>query len=143
MFGLLWPTVPVQLFTHYRPSSLFLVTGKQSFKSCGAEEELKDALRELGKRLARSSGLLHIRATERNNGKVTVFSDFEVDPKLDDVARGIDTFRENNCDLVLAVGESHCPKTWVDAHGLLRGRRWVGARYSQAGVCVRCAGHEP
>lgn len=63
--------------------SIFLVTGKKSYQSSGAEEKINPLLK---------------------NYKVIYFSDFETNPKLGDVEKGISLFRKNNCDIVIAVG---------------------------------------
>ncbi len=65
------------------PKSIFLVTGKRSYDSCGAREIVEEACK--GREVHR-------------------FSDFEVNPKIEDVKRGIKICLENGCDLVVAVG---------------------------------------
>lgn len=64
-------------------NSIFLVTGKGSYQSSGAEEKLNPLLK---------------------NYRVVYFSDFETNPRLDDIERGISLFKKNNCDIVIAVG---------------------------------------
>lgn len=64
-------------------SNVFLVTGKDSYRRCGAEQALAHLLREK---------------------RVTHFSDFATNPKMEDVRRGIQLFRENAPGLVIAVG---------------------------------------
>jgi|ETNmetMinimDraft_2_1059921.scaffolds.fasta_scaffold01828_2 alcohol dehydrogenase class IV len=63
--------------------NIFLVTGKSSYHSCGAEDSLKEVL-------------------ERYN--VSRFYDFEENPKIEDVKKGMSLFREFNPDLVIGVG---------------------------------------
>ncbi len=62
---------------------ILLVRGKSSFKQSGAEENLQDVLREY---------------------EVLSFSEFECNPKIEDVRLGIETFRDSKYDAVLAVG---------------------------------------
>lgn len=65
------------------PNSIFLLTGKKSYELCGAKAIIEDILSDY---------------------KCVVFSDFEENPKLEDVARGIELIKENNCDLIISVG---------------------------------------
>ena len=62
---------------------VFLVTGKNSYASCGAENSLR--------------GLLGKYDFSR-------FYDFEENPKIEDVRRGMNSFRKFNPDLVIGVG---------------------------------------
>lgn len=66
-----------------RPSSIFLVTGKNSYQHCGAQTRIEPSLQPY---------------------RVTSFSDFSVNPQIEDVKKGISLFRQNQCDLVIAVG---------------------------------------
>ena len=63
--------------------NIFLVTGKDSYGSCGAEE----AVYSLMSRYTFSR-----------------FCDFEVNPKIEDVERGISLFREKDYDMIVAIG---------------------------------------
>jgi alcohol dehydrogenase class IV len=63
--------------------NIFLVTGKSSYHSCGAEDSLRKIL-------------------EKYN--VFRFYDFEENPKIEDVRKGGGLFREFNPDLVIGVG---------------------------------------
>lgn len=67
----------------YKPKSIFLVTGKNSYLKCGAEEKLEPILK---------------------NYNYTYFSDFEKNPKIEDVERGVEIFNNNKCDFIIAVG---------------------------------------
>lgn len=58
---------------------IFLVTGKTSFEKSGAKDRL-------------------------DLSDVTQFSDYEPNPKIEDIRQGIELFREQNCDVVLAIG---------------------------------------
>lgn len=64
-------------------SNVFLVTGKDSYRHCGAEQALAYLLRDK---------------------QVTRFSDFATNPKMEDVRRGVQLFRESAPGLVIAVG---------------------------------------
>jgi len=63
--------------------SIFLVTGRKSYRSCGAEAVLKELLESYD---------------------VTRFYDFSVNPKLEDVEMGLKIFREHDFDMIIAVG---------------------------------------
>jgi alcohol dehydrogenase class IV len=65
------------------PRSIFLVTGKDSFLGSGAYDKLAPILKPYK----------HYR-----------FFDFEENPKVEDVERGIELFNCNKCDLIIAVG---------------------------------------
>jgi len=69
--------------TKRQVSNLFVVTGKNSYKTSGAESFID----------ASSDGL-----------KVVRFSDFSVNPKLEDVREGINLYRKSDCDAVVAIG---------------------------------------
>jgi alcohol dehydrogenase len=63
--------------------SVFLVTGKKSYKTTGAEKKLSILLQ---------------------NCKVTRFFDFEVNPKLEDVLTGVKLLTKEKSELIIAVG---------------------------------------
>jgi alcohol dehydrogenase class IV len=65
------------------PKSILLVTGKNSYKSCGAQSILEKIL---------------------INYTFTRFFDFEENPKIEDVAVGVKIFNKINSDLIIAVG---------------------------------------
>jgi alcohol dehydrogenase class IV len=65
------------------PQRIFLVTGKSSYTSSGAEVALAPLLQDY---------------------RITRFYDFEQNPKIEDVEVGLEMFRENNYDLIIAVG---------------------------------------
>lgn len=65
------------------PKNILLVTGKISFTSSNAEKEIEPILNDF----------CHVR-----------FYDFDRNPKVEDVERGISLFNKNNCDLIIAVG---------------------------------------
>ncbi len=66
-----------------KPSSIFLVTGKNSYHQSGARKIVESLL---------------------SNYKIISFSDFSVNPQLEDVKKGIALYRQAQCDLVIAVG---------------------------------------
>lgn len=66
-----------------KPSSIFLVTGKESYKVSGAKYSLEPHLQGF---------------------KIVHFNDFSVNPSLDDVKRGVHLFQEKKCDFVIAIG---------------------------------------
>jgi alcohol dehydrogenase class IV len=67
----------------YPHTKILLVTGRNSYQSCGAKEKL-DAL-----------------LSDRN---VIPFSDFTPNPKDNDVIKGVNLFNTEGCDLILVVG---------------------------------------
>lgn len=62
---------------------VFLVTGKSSYEKSGAKEIMESLLKET---------------------PYYRFSDFEENPKLEDVKKGIDLFNEEKCELTIAIG---------------------------------------
>ena len=72
-----------EILSEQNPKNIFLVTGTSSYKQCGAKDAIQSIL----------SGY-----------KITHFSDFEVSPKLKDIEKGIEIYKKNNCDFVIAVG---------------------------------------
>ena len=66
-----------------KPRNIFLVTGKNSYRTSGAERILGDLLKEQ---------------------TVTFFNDVSGDPSLENIIKGMDIFIESECDAVIAVG---------------------------------------
>ncbi len=62
---------------------ILLVTGKDSYHICGAEDHLNRILADY--------------ETDR-------FSDFSNNPKIEDVIKGIEVFKQSRCDVIIAVG---------------------------------------
>jgi len=62
---------------------IFLVTGRKSYSLSGFSEE--------------------IRLLEKDF-KFTRFYNFETNPKIEDVKKGVKLYNENNCDLIISVG---------------------------------------
>lgn len=65
------------------PNSIFLVTGKNSFIDSGAHDKLEPILSPYS---------------------FCRYCNFEENPKVEDVERGIKLFNSNECDLIIAVG---------------------------------------
>jgi alcohol dehydrogenase class IV len=63
--------------------NILLVHDNQSYALCGAEEKL---------------------AWMNESCSVVEFSDFELNPKIEDVDRGVSLFKENDIDCIIAVG---------------------------------------
>jgi len=72
-----------EIVPKYNPKSIFLVTGQNSYDKCGAKSILNNILKNYNK--------IHFHA-------------FETNPKLKDIEKGINIFKKNNCDFVIAVG---------------------------------------
>jgi len=66
-----------------KPKRIFLVTNKNSYKTSGAKTAIDSLLNEY---------------------EVIHFQEFEINPKLPDIERGIEIFKKNKCDLVIAIG---------------------------------------
>jgi len=67
----------------YKPKRIFLVTGWNSFKLSGAKELLKKIL---------------------NKYNIIQFNNFETNPKIYDILKGIQIFNNSKCDVIIAVG---------------------------------------
>jgi alcohol dehydrogenase len=65
------------------PSSIFLVTGKKSYRLSGLQTFIEDHL---------------------DGYNFLQYSDFEKNPKIEDIETGINLFRLNKCDLTIAAG---------------------------------------
>ncbi len=66
-----------------KPHHIFLVHGRESYKASGADQKLSPLL----------AGY-----------QVIHFTEFSANAKMEDLEKGITVFREQSCDLVLAVG---------------------------------------
>lgn len=66
-----------------KPKKIFLVTGQNSYIKSGAKYILDDYLKNYD--------FIH-------------FNDFEENPKLNDIEKGVSIFKKNKCDFVIAVG---------------------------------------
>ncbi len=67
----------------FKCKNVFLVTGNNSFKSSGAEKVVSKVL---------------------NSYIVHKFFDFEINPKIEDVQRGVTLFKKDNQDIIVAIG---------------------------------------
>lgn len=71
------------IISKLRSRKIFLVTGGNSYKSSGAKQRTEKLL---------------------NGLDITIFCDFEVNPKLEDIKKGIEVFKRSKPDLVIAIG---------------------------------------
>ena len=67
----------------HSPNSIFLVTGKKSYISSGAKDTLYPILKKYNR---------------------TEFSNFSTNPKLEEITQGIEKFKKNDCDIIIAIG---------------------------------------
>lgn len=65
------------------PRNIFLVTGKNSYRTSGAERILGEILKDK---------------------TVTIFNEVTGDPLIENIIKGMDIFIESDCDAVIAVG---------------------------------------
>ncbi len=72
-----------EILAKEKPHKIFLVTGKSSYTSSGAEEKMSIILQPYH--------YVH-------------FSEFSPNPKIEDIERGIELYRRENCDLTIAIG---------------------------------------
>lgn len=72
-----------EILKELAPNSIFLITGKNSYKSSGAQTLIKKLL---------------------NGYRYYKFNDFEENPRIEDVENGIALFKKYNCDLIIAIG---------------------------------------
>ena len=72
-----------EILSERKLNNIFLVTGKSSYEKSGAKDAIEPILSDY---------------------KVTHFYDFEVNPKVKDIEKGMEIFKKNNCDFVIAVG---------------------------------------
>ncbi len=62
---------------------IFLVSGKKSFVLCGAKQNFEKYLKDY---------------------EITHFTDFQINPDLNDVLKGITLFRKSKADIIISVG---------------------------------------
>jgi len=72
-----------KILAEYSVKSVFLVRGRQSFISSGAKYALMPVLSEF---------------------KVTEFSNFNVNPKIEEALLGYQSFKDNGSELIIAIG---------------------------------------
>ncbi len=68
---------------HHKVSKVLLVTGKDSFSSCGAQDQLIDIISAYD---------------------ITFFNDFEINPKYKDAIKGAKLAQQNSIELIIAIG---------------------------------------
>jgi alcohol dehydrogenase class IV len=95
---------------------IFLVTGKGSYSACGAEARLDNLLKDY---------------------EVRRFCEFTVNPKIEDIERGINIFKAAECDTVIAVGGGSTIDmakaiNFLATHRLTFGEYEVGINASEA-----------
>lgn len=104
-----------ELLSSLDAKNIFFVVDKPVFEFSGAKEALKDCLKKR---------------------QVEWFSDFELNPKLEDVERGIDLFRKTTPEVVVALGggsmldmcklistcgvQEHAPVTYIKGEQILK-----------------------
>lgn len=71
------------ILSRHKPENSFLVTGNNSYEDSGAKSIIGGFLKDYN---------------------TFQFTDFETNPKLPDIEKGIKLFKKNNCDFVIAVG---------------------------------------
>ena len=67
----------------FKEKKIFLVTGKKSYENCGAKLMIDELL---------------------VNHSYIRYSDFDVNPKIEDVIDGIKLFKSESCELTIAIG---------------------------------------
>jgi len=72
-----------EIIKNLKSRNIFLVAGKNSYCSSGAEEIIGDLLKE---------------------NTLTLFNEVSGDPVIDNIIKGMDIFIESDCDTVIAVG---------------------------------------
>lgn len=72
-----------EIIKNLKSRNIFLVAGKNSYSSSGAEEILGDLLKK---------------------NTLTFFNEVSGDPVIDNIIKGMDIFIESDCDTVIAVG---------------------------------------
>ena len=75
----------VPLLKKYSSKHVFLVRGKGSYITCGAEKIINDIFKEA-------------------SCSFTEFYDFSENPKCEDMEKGIELLKESNADIIIAVG---------------------------------------
>lgn len=72
-----------EILAQENPSKIFLVTGKNSYFSSGAKQKIEPTI----------SSYQYVR-----------FSEFSPNPKIEDIEKGIEIYKREGCDLVIAIG---------------------------------------
>ncbi|HOW96847.1 MAG TPA: phosphonoacetaldehyde reductase [Kiritimatiellia bacterium] len=101
-----------EVLQRHAPRRVFLVTGRASYEASGARAAIEPLL----------GATPFVR-----------FHDFESNPRLEDVERGIRLFRESACDLVVAAGGG-------SVMDMAKSVRFLAAQEAGARDCLRDAG---
>jgi len=72
-----------EVLRDHNPNTIFLARGRSSYEKSGAKSVLENILKDY---------------------HAVPFFDFEVNPKIEDVEKGLKLFREKKCDFVIAIG---------------------------------------
>ena len=72
-----------EILKQYRPVKIFFVRGKKSYVDCGASRIVDPILKEYNS---------------------ISYIDFHVNPKIEDIVKGVSLIKENNCDFVVGIG---------------------------------------
>ncbi len=106
------------LMSEYSARKIFLVTGKASYKRSGAKDFMESSL---------------------GNSEYLRFSEFEENPKYEDVVRGTKIFTDSGCDLIVAIGggsamdtakliSAFAANTEVDSLGIVKGTELISKK---------------
>jgi alcohol dehydrogenase len=71
------------ILREYRPRRIFLVTGNKSYEASGAKGQLSKIITEF---------------------EYSRFCSFTINPKLGDIEKGVEQFKHDRCDFILAIG---------------------------------------
>lgn len=105
-----------QVLAELGSKRIFLVTGKGSYSACGAKTSLDNLLKDY---------------------EIRRFCEFTVNPKIEDIERGINIFRAAECDTVITVGGGSTIDmakaiNFLATHRLTFGKYEVGINTSEA-----------
>lgn len=73
------------ILKNFNPKRIFLIRGKKSYQLCGAERVIHDVLKDF-------------------SVEVMSFYDFEENPKIEDVKKGLSILETFNPDIIIAIG---------------------------------------
>ncbi len=77
----------------------------------------------------------HLEAIKNTGREIISFSDFQPNPLYENVVRGVDFFRGENCDMIIAVGGgsaidvAKCIKLYADLPGNGQNGSWLDTEY--------------
>jgi alcohol dehydrogenase len=72
-----------EILEQHRVANIFVVRGKKSYENCGASRIVDPIINEYNS---------------------IIYSDFEVNPKIEDIIKGVNLIKKNNCDFVVGIG---------------------------------------